>query len=401
MINFDFHKYVSNYVKKEDKVEYLERARVIKSRFIEGDLKYWNKLDTFVSNQEFKKIINISDYVKDNCDVFVVIGIGGSYMGAKAVIEALSPIYNRKKPEIIFLGNNLCSEEYYETLEYIKDKEVIIDVISKSGTTLEPSIAFSLIMDVMKEKYSKDELKKRVIVTTDPEKGTLRELANKEGYVTFTVPEQVGGRFSVLTPVGLLPIAVAGIDILQLVQGAMTSFERVDRAIEYAVIRDILFKKGKDVESFTVYNSKMYYFTEWLKQLFGETQGKQKKGILPMSCVNTRDLHSLGQFLQEGHDIIFETVIGIDKDKKVTLDQYDMELNSLNNIALDKVGLAHFNGFTPSNLISIDEKNEFAIGELIHFFILAAIVGALLIDVNPFDQPGVQEYKKLINEELE
>ena len=401
MINFDFHKYVSNYIKKEDKVEYLEKAREIKSRFIDGDLKYWNKLDTFVSSQEFKRIISVSDYIKSNCDVFLVIGIGGSYMGAKAVIEALAPMYNRKKPEIIFLGTNLCSEEYYETLEYIKDKDVIVDVISKSGTTLEPSIAFSLTMDVMKEKYSDEELKQRVIITTDPEKGTLRELVNKEGYVSFTVPEQVGGRFSVLTPVGLLPIAVAGIDVLQLVQGAKSSFERVDRAIEYAVIRDIFFKKGKDVESFTVYNSKMYYFTEWLKQLFAETQGKQKKALLPISCVNTRDLHSLGQFLQEGHDIIFETVIGIDKDKKVALDKYDMELNSLNNIALDKVGLAHFNGFTPTNIITIDEKNEFAIGELIHFFILSAIVGALLIDVNPFDQPGVQEYKKLINEELE
>ena len=391
MINFDFHKYVSNYIKKEDKVEYLEKAREIKSRFIDGDLKYWNKLDTFVSSQEFKRIISVSDYIKSNCDVFLVIGIGGSYMGAKAVIEALAPMYNRKKPEIIFLGTNLCSEEYYETLEYIKDKDVIVDVISKSGTTLEPSIAFSLTMDVMKEKYSDEELKQRVIITTDPEKGTLRELVNKEGYVSFTVPEQVGGRFSVLTPVGLLPIAVAGIDVLQLVQGAKSSFERVDRAIEYAVIRDIFFKKGKDVESFTVYNSKMYYFTEWLKQLFAETQGKQKKALLPISCVNTRDLHSLGQFLQEGHDIIFETVIGIDKDKKVALDKYDMELNSLNNIALDKVGLAHFNGFTPTNIITIDEKNEFAIGELIHFFILSAIVGALLIDVNPFYQSQLKE----------
>ena len=247
MINFDFHKYVSNYVKKEDKVEYLEKAREIKTRFIEGDLKYWNKLDTFISNQEFKRIISVSDYIKSNCDVFLVIGIGGSYMGAKAVIEALAPMYNRKKPEIIFLGTNLCSEEYYETLEYIKDKDVIVDVISKSGTTLEPSIAFSLTMDVMKEKYDEEEIKKRIIITKKKKKGALRELANKEGYVTFTVPEQVGGRFSVLTPVGLLPIAVAGIDILSLVQGAMTSFERVDRAIEYAVIRDVLYKKGKDV----------------------------------------------------------------------------------------------------------------------------------------------------------
>lgn len=400
MINFDFHKYASSYIKKEDKVEYLERAREIKTRFLEGDLKYWNKLDTFVSSQELKKIVNVSDYIKSNCDVFIVIGIGGSYMGSKAVIEALSPIYNKHKPEIIFLGTDLCSEYYHETLEYIKDKDVIVNVISKSGTTLEPSIAFSLVMDVMKEKYKEEELKDRVIITTDPEKGDLRELANKKGYVTFTVPSKVGGRFSCLTPVGLLPIAVSGINIIELIEGARLSYERVDRAIEYAVIRDIMYKKGKIVEAFTVYNPKLYYFTEWLKQLFAETQGKDKKGILPISCVNTRDLHSLGQFLQEGHDIIFETVLGIDKDVKVVLEKYDMELNSLNNIALDKVGLAHSNGYTPSNIITIDEKNEKTMGELLHFFILASIIGALLIDVNPFDQPGVQEYKKLIGEEL-
>lgn len=401
MINFDFHKYILGYVKKEDKVAYLEKAREIKSRFVEGDLKYWNKLDTFISSQELKKIVNITDYIKSNCDVFLVIGIGGSYMGSKAVIEALSPMYDRKKPEIIFLGTDLCGEDYHETLEYIKDKDIIVNVISKSGTTLEPSIAFSLVMDVMKDKYSEEELKNRVIITTDPEKGDLRELANLKGYVTFTVPSQVGGRFSCLTPVGLLPISVSGINIIKLIEGARNSYERIDRAIEYAVIRDIFFKKGKIIESFTVYNPKMYYFTEWLKQLFAETQGKDKKGILPISCINTRDLHSLGQFLQEGNSIIFETIIGIDKDVKVTLDKYDMELNSLNNIALDKVALAHSNGDTPSNIITIDEKNESTIGELIHFFILTAIVGALLMDVNPFDQPGVQEYKKLINEELE
>ncbi|MBR1386644.1 MAG: glucose-6-phosphate isomerase [Bacilli bacterium] len=401
MINFDFHKYIGNYVKKEDKVEYLEKAREIKSRFIEGDLKYWNKLESFISSQELKKIVNMTDYIRSNCNVFLVIGIGGSYMGSKAVIEALSPMYDRNGPEILFLGTNLCSEEYFETLEYLKDKEIILNVISKSGKTLETSIAFSLVMDLMKEKYTEEELKDRIIITTDPEKGDLRELANLKDYVSFTIPELIGGRFSCLTPVGLLPIAVSGINIIKLIEGARISYERVDRAIEYAVIRDIMYKKGKTVEAFTVYNPKLYYFTEWLKQLFAETQGKNKKGILPISCVNTRDLHSLGQFLQDGHDIIFETVIGIDKDKMVTLDQYDMELNSLNKIALDKVGLAHSNGNTPTNIITIDEKNEETIGELIHFFILVSIVGALLIDVNPFDQPGVEEYKKLINEELE
>lgn len=400
MINFDFHKYMSKYVKKEDKVTYLDKAREIKERFISGDLSYWNKLDTFISKKELIKIINITDYIKDNCDVFVVIGIGGSYMGSKAIIEALSPMYNRSSPEIIFLGTDLCAEEYYETFEYIKDKRVIVNVISKSGTTLEPSIAFSLIMDIMNEKYSEEELKNRIIVTTDSEKGELRKIVNEKEYVSFTVPSNVGGRFSVFTPVGLLPIAVAGINIAKLLEGAMSSFERVDRAIEYAVIRDILYHKNKYIESFTVYNSKLYYFTEWLKQLFAETQGKNNSGILPISTVNTRDLHSLGQFFQEGNDILFETVISIDKDKKITLNKYDMELNSLNKIAVDKVGLAHFNGHTPSGFITIDEKNENTMGELVHFFILSSIVGALLLDVNPFDQPGVEDYKKLINDEL-
>ena len=400
MINFDFHKYMKKYIKKEDKITYLDKANEIKERFISGDLSYWNKLDTFISKRELIKLINLTDFIKENCDVFLVIGIGGSYMGSKAVIESLSPMYNRKKPEIIFLGTNLTAEEYHETLSYLENKSVIVNVISKSGTTLETSIAFSLILEMMKKKYSSDELKNRIIITTDLENGNLRKLVNKEGYLSFTIPKNVGGRFSVLTPVGLLPISVAGINVAKILDGARESFEKVDRAIEYAVIRDILYHKHKYVESFTVYNNKLYYFTEWLKQLFAETQGKDSKGILPVSCINTRDLHSLGQFFQDGSDIIFETVIGIDKDFKIALEQYDIELNNLNRIALDKVALAHNNGHTPSIIITIDEKNEHTIGELIQFFILSSIVGAIFLDVNPFNQPGVQDYKDLINDEL-
>lgn len=400
MINFDFHKYISKYVKKEDKEVYLEKAKEIKERFIHGDLAYWNELNSFISKKELIKLINITDYIRENCEVFLVIGIGGSYMGSKAIIEALSCPYDKKSPEIIFLGTNLSSEEYYETFKYLRDKEVIVNVISKSGNTLETSIAFSLVMDIMKKKYEKDVLKNRIIVTTDPLDGNLRELANKEDYVTFSIPKNIGGRFSLLTPVGLLPISVAGINVAKLLEGAKDSFDKIDRAIEYAIIRDVLYNKNKIVEAFVVYNNKLSYFTEWLKQLFAETQGKDGKGILPISCVNTRDLHSLGQFLQEGNKIVFETVIGIEKDFKISLDQYDIELNSLNRIALDKVALAHDNGNTPSNIITIDEKNEHSMGELIHFFILSSIVGALLIDVNPFNQPGVEEYKRLIKNEL-
>ncbi len=400
MINFDFHKYISKYVKKEDKEVYLEKAKEIKERFIHGDLAYWNELNSFISKKELIKLINITDYIRENCEVFLVIGIGGSYMGSKAIIEALSCPYDKKSPEIIFLGTNLSSEEYYETFKYLRDKEVIVNVISKSGNTLETSIAFSLVMDIMKKKYEKDVLKNRIIVTTDPLDGNLRELANKEDYVTFSIPKNIGGRFSLLTPVGLLPMSVAGINVAKLLEGAKDSFDKIDRAIEYAIIRDVLYNKNKIVEAFVVYNNKLSYFTEWLKQLFAETQGKDGKGILPISCVNTRDLHSLGQFLQEGNKIVFETVIGIEKDFKISLDQYDIELNSLNRIALDKVALAHDNGNTPSNIITIDEKNEHSMGELIHFFILSSIVGALLIDVNPFNQPGVEEYKRLIKSEL-
>ena len=246
----------------------------------------------------------------------------------------------------------------------------------------------------------KKNLRIELLLLLDPEDGYLRNLANEKDYVSFDIPKNIGGRFSYLTPVGLLPIAASGINILNLIEGAKKSFDMVDRAIEYAVFRDIMYQKGKVVEAFTVYNPKLYYFTEWLKQIFAETQGKSGKGILPISVVNTRDLHSLGQFLQNGNHIIFETIIDITKDVKVSLDKYDMELNSLNKIVMDKVAMAHMKGDTPSNLITIDEKTEITIGELMHFFLLSAIVGALIMDVNPFDQPGVEKYKELVKKEL-
>ncbi len=400
MLNLDFRKYITGYIKKEDKKPYMDKAKEIRDRFTSGDLAYFNKLDSYISKKDLIKLVNIADYIKDNCEVFVVVGIGGSYMGSKAIIEALSPKFNKNKPEIIFLGHNLCAEEYNEVFNYIKDKDMIVNVISKSGSTLEVNVTFSLLLDYMESKYSEEELKNRVIVTTDKTDGKLRSLADSKGFVSFEIPKNIGGRFSVLTAVGLLPISVAGINAPLFLEGAMASFKRVDEALQYAIIRDIFYKKGKCIEAFTVYNDKMYYFTEWLKQLFSETQGKDGKGIFPVSLVNTRDLHSFGQYLQDGRDNVFESVIGIKNDFNVPLKDYDMEMNTLNNIALEKVCLAHFNGHTPSLLFTIDNKDPHNLGELVHFFIVSAIMGALLLDVNPFDQPGVEDYKKLINDEI-
>ena len=400
MIKCDFHKYTSKFISGIDKSKFNKSEKKASKEILSGSLAYWNDINSFVSKDELNAIMNVANYVRDNCDVFIVIGIGGSYMGSKAIMEALLPTFNKGKPEIIFLGTDLSSNYYKEVIDYIKDKDVIVNVISKSGNTLEPNIAFEIISYIMKGKYSKEELRDRIIITTDEKDGSLRKLANEEGYFTFNVPKNIGGRFSVFTPVGLFPLAVAGIDILTLLEGFMSGGEYIALAIDYAVIREALYKKNKYVESFTVYNSKLYYFTEWLKQLFAETQGKEGKGILPISNVNTRDLHSMGQFLQEGHDIIFETVIGVENSDVIKIAKYDKTLNEINRIAQEKVCLAHYRDKTPSLVIDIETLDEYNMGQLVRFFITAAIVGALLIDVNPFDQPGVEKYKKLVNEAL-
>ena len=399
MLKFDFETYNEKIVKKSDFSSYKDKQKNIKQEFLKGDLSQWLSTKTYISDKELKDIKSTAKKIRGICDVFVVIGIGGSYMGSKAVISALEKKTKPYKPEILFFGNSINATDYKETLDYLKNKDIVVNVISKSGTTLEPSLAFDAVMELMEKKYSETDLKERVYVTTDANKGTLRELVNEKGYKSFIVPDNVGGRYSVLTPVGLLPIAVAGIKIDELLIGAEEAIKNeLDDAIKYAIIRDILDNKGKCIESYTIYNERLYYFTEWLKQLFAETQGKEGKGIFPVSNINSRDLHSMGQFLQEGKNVIFETVIGVSDEDDFSVGKYN--LNKLNDIALLSVAQAHKNGYTPSSIIWINRIDEKFIGELIQFFFMSAIAGGKLYDINPFNQPGVEEYKKLIKNNL-
>ncbi|MDD3048552.1 MAG: glucose-6-phosphate isomerase [Bacilli bacterium] len=395
MVKFDFSTYMHNLpedeyaTKKEDIIFKLNNNL---------DMLDWYHLDSCITSNILEDIIMTANKIRENCEVFIVIGIGGSSIGAKAAIEALLPYFNNKGIEILFVGDSLSSSYLSELLEYIKNKQVIINVISKSGTTLEPGLAFDCLYNNLKEKYTEEEIKNRIIITTDEYEGNLRELANKNNYKSFIVPKNVGGRYSVLTPVGLLPIAVAGIDIRELINGAKACNQ--DDAIRYAIIRDILYNQGKSIESFTVYEPKLLAFTEWLKQLFAETQGKNNKGLLPISAINTRDLHSLGQFYQEGSRIIFETVLNITSTKDLLISKYNRSLDEINNIAVNCVANAHFQAGTYSNIITIDYLNAYNLGYLILFFEIAAASGGYLLNINPFDQPGVNAYKDLINKEL-
>ena len=400
MLKFDFKTYMYDINKEKD--EYKNKAKEIK-KILEKkeDMLDWYDVETCIGKDELKELKKVAKQVRDDAEVLVVIGIGGSYLGAKAILDMFTPYFKDNKPEIIFAGYNISSEYAKDLLDYIKDKNVYVNVVSKSGTTLEPAIAFDLILNELKKRYSKDELVKRIIVTTDKEKGTLKELANKEGYKTFVVPDKIGGRYSVLSPVGLFPLEVAGVNVSKLLKGAKEAKKYNDQAFEYAIIRDILYKRGKLIESYTVYEPKLYYFSECLKQLYGETQGKNKLGIFPVSLVNTRDLHSLGQFLQEGNPIIFESVIVVESGAKIKLNNYKQNLNEINLVASDRVAKAHFNGDVPSLFFSLDKLNEENVGALVYLFEVAAAVGGFLLEVNPFDQPGVSEYKNLLHEALE
>ena len=380
----------------------------------------WLDLPTNYDKSEFEKIKKSAKKIQSNSDVLLVIGIGGSYLGARAVIESLTnTFYNmqdknvRKTPQILYVGNNLSTNYINDLIEYIGDKDISINVISKSGTTTEPAIAFRIFREIMENKYSLKEARSRIFVTTDAHKGALKELANKEKYTTFVIPDNVGGRYSVLTAVGLLPIAVAGINIDELMKGARIAQDKYsdenlkyNECYKYAVIRNMLYDKEKNIELLVTYEPKMHYFIEWWKQLFGESEGKEQKGIYPSGVEFTTDLHSLGQYIQEGRRNLFETVINIKKsnnDIKMKLEEDDLDnLNYLEGKTLDFVNKkamegtieAHTDGDVPNIIINIEKLDANNLGQLIYFFELACAMSGSILGINPFNQPGVEKYKK-------
>ena len=383
-----------------------------------NDFLGWVDLPTNYDKEEFDRIKKSAEYIKKNSDVLIVIGIGGSYLGARAVIEAVKSYnYNllaKDTPQIYFIGNSISPSSLNEIVALCEGKDICVNVISKSGTTTEPAIAFRVFRDLVNSRYSKEEAAKRIFCTTDASKGTLKALADKEGYETFVVPDDVGGRFSVLTAVGLLPIAVAGIDIDDLMLGARNAQNELcstdieqNPCLKYAAVRNCFYNKGKKMECFVSYEPNMTMFNEWLKQLFGESEGKDGKGLFPVSCVFSTDLHSLGQYIQEsGADKMFETVVKFNTClNDYVIGEQEGNLDGLNFLAGERMSvvndkarlgtlLAHTEGGVGNLIVEVEKLGAEEIGYLIYFFEKACAVSGYILGVNPFNQPGVESYKK-------
>ena len=394
---------------------YREALEKAKERLHSGkeDFTGWVTLPGRVDQKELERILQVAREIRGKCSAFVVIGIGGSYLGARAAFEILSHGFGKQQdgPKIYFAGQNISGTYHAELMEVLEEEEVCLCVISKSGTTTEPSIAFALLKDMLVSKYGKEEAVKRIYAITDKEKGVLRKEAEEEGYETFVVPDDIGGRYSVLTPVGLLPLAVAGIDIKQMLAGAketMDSPELMEMAGVYAAVRNTLYKRGKYIEVFEIYEPKLQYFTEWLKQLFGESEGKEGKGIFPAALQFSTDLHSMGQFLQEGNPIFFETVLHVlhgEKDQVVPESAGELlagkSMNAVNEAAMVGVSEAHRQAGVPIIRLDIEKLDAQTFGGLVYFFEMACGLSGYLMGVNPFDQPGVESYKKEMRQVLE
>ena len=385
-----------------------------------NDFLGWIDLPVDYDKEEFGRIKKAAEKIQKDSDVLLVIGIGGSYLGARAAIEFLShsfynnlPKEKRKTPEIYFVGNSISSKYIHDLMDLVDGKDFSINIISKSGTTTEPAIAFRVFKEMLIEKYGKEEANKRIYATTDRARGALKNLANEEGYESFVVPDDVGGRFSVLTAVGLLPIAVSGADIEKLMEGAASARERAigdpyesNDAVLYAAIRNILHRKGKSIEILANYEPSLHYVSEWWKQLCGESEGKDQKGIYPASVDLTTDLHSMGQFIQDGSRIMFETVLNVEESaEEIRIQEEPVDLDGLNYLAGQTVDfvnksamngtiLAHTDGNVPNLIVNVPRQDEFSLGQLFYFFEFAIGVSGYISGVNPFNQPGVESYKK-------
>ncbi|MCI5889724.1 MAG: glucose-6-phosphate isomerase [Lachnospira sp.] len=423
-VKFDYSK-TAGYV-HEHEVESMKaltesaRKLLLSKSGAGNDYLGWIDLPVDYDREEFARIKKAAEKIKSDSDVLVVIGIGGSYLGARAAIEFLGHnFFNsvskdlRKAPEIYFVGNSISSNYLAGLVDVIGDRDFSVNIISKSGTTTEPAIAFRVFKKMLEEKYGKDGAAKRIYATTDKAKGALKKLADAEGYEEFVVPDDVGGRFSVLTAVGLLSIAVSGVDIDELMAGAASARKRCiendfdnNDAMQYAALRNIMLRKGKSVEILCDYEPSLHYTLEWWKQLMGESEGKDNKGLFPASVDLTTDLHSMGQFIQDGSRIMFETVLNVEKtSREIVIEKEDEDLDGLNYLAgktMDFVNkcamngtiLAHTDGNTPNLRVDIPEQTPFYLGELFYFFEFACGLSGYMLGVNPFNQPGVESYKK-------
>ena len=385
-----------------------------------NDFLGWLKLPFDYDKDEFERIKKAAEKIKNDSEILIVIGIGGSYLGAKAAIDVLSDnFYNllpkdkRKNPQILFAGNSISGSYLAQLVELVKDKDFSVNIISKSGTTTEPAIAFRVFKSLLEKKYGKDGAKARIYATTDKSRGALKNLSDEEGYETFVVPDDVGGRFSVLTAVGLVPIAVSGADIDELIKGAQVAADNYkacdiynNDCYMYAAIRNVLLKKGKSTEIMVNYEPRLHYFAEWWKQLFGESEGKDGKGIFPAAVDFSTDLHSMGQYIQDGRRVLFETVLNVEKtDDDIVIEKTEDNIDGLNFLAGKTMSfvnsraflgtlLAHNDGGVPNLIVNIPEINEYFLGQLIFFFEKACGISGYILGVNPFDQPGVEAYKK-------
>ncbi len=415
---------IESFVSKEELVALMKEAQAANEVLEQGsglgnDFLGWLNLPNEITEEQFSEIEAVAKDLRAKCDYIISIGIGGSYLGVRAVLEALNNSFEaymatHKNPQVIFAGHNIGEDYLSELSSFLKDKKFGIINISKSGTTTEPAIAFRLLKAQLEEQVGKDEAKQRIVAITDSSKGALRTLANQEGYKSFIIPDNVGGRFSVLTPVGLVPLAVAGVNIRQLVQGAIDMRAQVNCDVHidcnisalYAAARTALYRKGKKIEILANYHPKMHYIGEWWKQLYGESEGKDSKGIFNASVDLSADLHSMGQWIQEGERTIFETVLSVlNADNKLTISEDEANLDGLNYLAgkrVDEVNkmaelgtrMAHIDGGVPNLRVMLPQLNEYFIGQLFYFFERAVGMSGYMLDINPFNQPGVEAYKK-------